>query len=126
MSDTYVVRLPWPEPALWQNRRVHWRVRAKATKAARMSAWGIACDEGLFTSGIKSPRLVFSFYPPDRRKRDLQNMPATMKAAIDGIADALGVDDHGFKVAWPEAFGEPRPGGLVVVEISEATDLQKP
>lgn len=120
MPDTYVVRLPWPEPALWQNRRVHWRVRAKAVKSARLGAWAIACDQGLFTSGIKSARLVFSFYPPDRRKRDLQNMPATMKAAIDGIADALGVDDHGFKVAWPEAFGEPTPGGLVVVKISEA------
>jgi len=119
MSDTYVIRLPWPRPALWQNRRVHWRARHAATKGARADAWAMACDAGLHFSGFTAPRLVFSFYPPDKRRRDLQNMPATMKAQIDGIADALGVDDHSFRVVWPEAFGEPTPGGLVVVEVSE-------
>jgi hypothetical protein len=64
--------------------------------------------------------LFFSFHLPKRggRRPDLQNMPATQKAAIDGIADALGVDDAVFTVHWPTEWSEPIKGGSVVVQIA--------
>jgi len=36
------------------------------------------------------------FYPPDGRRRDVSNLHAAMKAALDGIASAMGVDDSTF------------------------------
>ena len=65
-----------------------------------------------------SPTLTFSYYPPDRRKRDAQNMPHMLKSAIDGIADAMGVDDSGFRCVFPSAFEEPSKFGSVLVEIT--------
>jgi hypothetical protein len=45
-------------------------------------------------------------------------MPATQKSAIDGIADALGVDDSTFQVHWPTEWGPcDRPHGSVTVEL---------
>ena len=51
---------------------------------------GLAFDAGA--------RFVVSmvFYPPDGRRRDVSNLHAAMKAALDGIAEAMGVDDSGF------------------------------
>lgn len=61
--------------------------------------------------------LEFQFHPPDRRRRDLSNMPATAKSQIDGIAQAMGCDDEGFRCIWPTAFSEPVKGGCVIVTI---------
>lgn len=113
--SSYVIRLPWPEPALWQNRKVHWARRAKATKAARKTAWALALEQKV--PCIPNAILEFEFYPPTKGKRDIQNMPATQKAAIDGIADAMGCDDNGFRVRWPEDFAGVVHGGCVVVKI---------
>jgi crossover junction endodeoxyribonuclease RusA len=61
--------------------------------------------------------LEFTYSPPDRRKRDVQNLPHMLKAAIDGIADAMGCDDHGFRCVFPSQFSEPVPSGAVLVHI---------
>lgn len=120
----YTLRLSWPAPALWQNRRTHWSQRSRATSVARYEAWGAAVEAGM--SGIawrslawQTPTLVFAFHPPDGRRRDLQNMPATQKATIDGIAQAMGCDDAGFRCVWPSEWAERVKGGAVVVEVSE-------
>ena len=51
--------------------------------------------------------------------QDLCNRaPATQKAAIDGIADAIGIDDRTFKCVWPTKFGEVVTHGRVVIKIT--------
>lgn len=57
------------------------------------------------------------FYPPDKRRRDDDGLLSSMKAARDGIADALGIDDHRF-VSHPYVKEEVRKGGAVVVRIT--------
>jgi crossover junction endodeoxyribonuclease RusA len=59
------------------------------------------------------------FCPPDKRKRDLDNLLARMKAGLDGLADALGVDDTIFRpaVEWGEV--RPRGGVVVTLEVRE-------
>ena len=42
-----------------------------------------------------------------------------MKAYIDGIADAMGCDDKGFKVDFPSVFAGTKKIGEVVFRISE-------
>ena len=121
------VLLPWPSKPLWQNSRGHWVVKAAAVKQARHDAFYASLGAGLKqmpTGEGWTHHLSFEFCPPDRRKRDLQNMPATQKAAIDGIADALKVDDATFKVKWPEEFGTVADNGGSVLVVVRAIQTE--
>jgi crossover junction endodeoxyribonuclease RusA len=115
MPGEFTIRLSWPAKALWQNRPSHWAQKAKAKSNARAEAWALANGIPKWPNAV----LEFQFMPPDKRRRDLHNMPATQKAAIDGIADAMGCDDNGFRCIWPTRFGEVVPGGAVYVTIKE-------
>ena len=114
------VVLPWPSLALSSNARVHWSTKARAVSNARLDAFFAAKASKV----QRDPGAVLRFacYPPDRRTRDVQNMPAMLKAAIDGIADAMGCDDNGFRPRFPDRFGPPRPGGAIIVTICSEED----
>lgn len=49
-------------------------------------------------AGAPKNEVHLVFVPPDRRNRDADNMLASMKAGLDGMADAMKVDDSKFKV----------------------------
>jgi len=109
--------LPWPSPALSSNARVHWSARARATQRARWEAMVLARSERV----TPDPNAVLSitYHPPSiNRRRDVQNMPAMLKPAIDGIADAMGCDDSGFRPRFPDHFAAPVKGGAVIIEIA--------
>ena len=114
---TYTVDLLWPDKALSQNARVHWSVRAKAVKAARVAAFYSVREEVHHTLGWKAAALSVVFHPPSRRRFDRDGLIGRMKALQDGIADAIGIDDRHFIPTY--AMGEPVPGGLVRVSLSE-------
>ncbi|KQM58771.1 hypothetical protein ASE65_10430 [Sphingomonas sp. Leaf16] len=59
--------------------------------------------------------MTIRFVPPDHRRRDDDGMIGAFKHGRDGIADALGVDDHSFRPTYE--FAEPEKPGRVVVEI---------
>lgn len=122
MSGLYLLSLPWPDKLLSQNTRAHWTKKSKATKAARTAAWVEAQKRNV--PFMKNARLVFAFFPPDNRRRDSQNMPAMMKAYIDGIAQAMDCDDRGFRCEFPSRFERVVKGGCVLVEISDGTSPQ--
>lgn len=110
------IALGWPTGPLFPNRRPHWTVKAKHIRSARIAAWA-ACQEAGLRKGGESATLTWAFLPPDRRRRDLAEVISASKAAIDGIADALGIDDSRFRMRFPEAFGEPTKGGAVIVTV---------
>lgn len=114
----YLLRLPWPDKALSSNARTHWAKRARAVKTYRHNAGWIARSHMVCPDPAAD--LTFTYYPPDRRKRDPQNMPHMLKAAIDGIADAMGCDDHQFRCVFPSEFEEPVKGGAVLVHVRRA------
>ena len=116
----YTLHLPWPARPLWANDRSHWRKRSAAVKKARHDAWIVAIAAGLKPNSIARPLLRFAFHPPDRRSRDMGSLPHTQKAAVDGIQDALAMDDKHFLIVWPMQFSEPFKGGKVVIEIEDA------
>lgn len=67
----------------------------------------------------QSVAMSVSFHPPRRPGiMNIDGMIASMKSAIDGMADALGIDDSRFSIAWPETFSEPIKGGRVLVNVS--------
>ena len=108
--------LPFPAKELNPNARKHWgavsrfkkKARADAALATRAAMGGKAIDLG---EGPIPMRITF--FPPDNRHRDDDNMVASFKAARDGIADALGVDDCRFE---PHYFFEDaeKPGRVEV------------
>ena len=111
-----ILRLPWPDKRLHPHAKGHCRPKHEATKAARFYAKVVA-DEARVEPDPKA-RLVFMFSPPKRGGTpDIQNMPHRCKAYIDGIADAMGVDDRHFRVAWPAEFLNKCDGGSVTVRI---------
>ena len=61
----------------------------------------------------------FTFEPPNRRG-DRTNFPARLKPLIDGIADALGVNDSRFIPEY--VFGDIYRGGRVIAEIALKAD----
>lgn len=116
-----IIILPWPDKGLSPNARLHWAPKAKLKAAARydakmatlaaMGPFRPSKDE--FAGKGKIPVSV-TFFPPDNRLRDDDNMVGSFKAFRDGIADALGVDDRRFR---PHYFFEDsaKPGRITVV-----------
>lgn len=86
--------MPWPsDKALSPNARVHWATKAKAKKTLRAMWSTLAANQGLKPSTSKRLELHIVFMQRDRRSRDLDNLLASCKAGLDGLADVLQVDD---------------------------------
>jgi len=109
--------IPYPPAKLSPNVRQHWAAKAKLVKAYRFRCgWEAkATQGGPFDPDATLPVRI-TFHPPDKRRRDRDNMIAAFKGGQDGIADAIGVDDSKWEPTY--AVGEPcKPSGKVIVEI---------
>lgn len=86
--------LPIPDRRLSPNSRGHWSSGHKARKQARQLAYLTTRSalRGEHPPPVSGYRLAFYFAA--RRRRDDDNWSAACKAYRDGIADALGIDDH--------------------------------
>ena len=109
--------LPWPDPALSPNHRSRWG-KVKAVNAARWEACVLAKEAGVqMRPGLV--KMSLTFYPPDKRQYDLDNLGARCKAAIDGVFQALELDDHCI-VELRYIRGRICKGGSVEMRIVEA------
>lgn len=114
MSD--VLKLPWPAmPALSPNFRGHWAQKHQAKAQLRLAwAWE-AKRQGARRLEAEALSLRITFVPPDRRHRDLDNLLASIKAGLDGLADVWKVDDSKWSLQIVKA-GEV--GGWVEVQLT--------
>ena len=110
-----IVTLPWPPKELSPNARVHWAKKAKAAKSYRLLAHLLACRLKC-PVGWEAAKVSITFEPPDNRRRDLDNMLASIKSGLDGISAAIGVDDSRWTVTI--AKGVYNKGGRVIVEVT--------
>ena len=112
------VNLPWPDKKLSPNARVHHfvlaRAKSKAKSAANILAF-LAYREIGRPQIIGSVDVQITFNPPDNRRRDIDNMLASNKAALDGVSAAIGVDDSRWGLSLSR--GDVVKGGRVVVQI---------
>lgn len=116
---TITINLPWFSKLVSPNARTHWRRKGEAVKkmrreAALMAKQGI--PKGWVAKDHDAVPMTITFCPPDGRRRDRDNMIASIKAYMDGIADALGVDDSIFIPTYH--LGQPINGGNIRVEIA--------
>ena len=108
------ILMPWPDKLLSPNAVAHWGTKAHLKKIQK-SAWHVLA---LNAHGIRgATKFRMTFHPPDRRIRDMDNIIASMKSAIDGLALAAHVDDSQFRIEWPTELSEPIKGGQILVEI---------
>ncbi|WP_312905408.1 RusA family crossover junction endodeoxyribonuclease [Stutzerimonas nitrititolerans] len=91
-----VIILPWPPKELSPNARVHWAKKSKAAKQYRAECFLLTKKAGIAAPLADEILFALEFVPPDRRKRDDDNLLASCKALRDGVADALGIDDNRF------------------------------
>lgn len=116
---TATLFLPWPDKRLSPNARVHWRALAQAKKMAKKVAFYTVKEAGIGRIEAESLLVRYSFFPPSRRKYDLDNLVASTKAYSDGIADAVGIDDSAWTLAI-EPRGPVEKNGMVKVELEWA------
>lgn len=117
------VTLSWPSRALSPNGRAHPIAKWRAGKAYKHEAWALALEaapvgERAALALCEALDVRLTFHPKDGNRPDADNAVASVKAALDGIAEALGVDDARFRLAAPVIAGAVK-GGRVVVEISQ-------
>ena len=114
------VTLPWPPRELSPNARGHWGAKARAAKKYRAACWALAKEAQLVAP--EGPIHVWlDFIPPSRRHHDVDNCVASMKSGLDGLADALGVNDSRF-VIHPMLRDEV--GGMVRVRLAAGPDIE--
>lgn len=110
------VMLPWPKKEQSPNFRGHWMIKSRANKAARSMAAILAIGQGVCMPNDKKLVVGLLFNPPDKRHRDWDNLVASMKAGLDGIADGLRVNDRNFRLGSIDV-GAVHVGGRVVVTV---------
>ena len=60
--------------------------------------------------------MTATFFPPDERTRDLDSLLSSLKAAFDGIADVIGVDDS--RWTYNVRRGPAGKPGCVKIEVT--------
>lgn len=90
------ITLGWPDPVLFPNRKNgrHFRVSQAAKEKARTE--GFIAARGLVAPESGDIPLHVNFHFPNKRSRDLDGLLGAIKANLDGISKALGIDDKRF------------------------------
>ena len=115
------VVLGWPPSDLSPNKRLHWAKLAAAKKQYRQKCNSVAKEQlkkfKKITENIPE-RLVLemTFIPPDKRSYDRDNLVARMKSGIDGLADALKINDKRFNTVI-STMDQDYLGGFVRIRI---------
>ena len=111
--------LGWPPSDLSPNARLHWARLAKAKKEYRAICNSVSKEQlKKYKYDSLPERLVLemTFIPPDRRSYDRDNLVARMKAGIDGLADALRINDKRFNTVI-STMDSDYLGGFVRIRI---------
>ena len=103
---TLLINLPWTQPPLTANQRMHWAKKASVTREVRQTTRVLA------HGAPRADRLVVTLHyrPRQRRVRDRHNLWPTVKACVDGLVDAgIVPNDDSEHLSAPEPVIHP-PG----------------
>jgi crossover junction endodeoxyribonuclease RusA len=119
------ITLPWPDAALAPNRSkgLHWaKTSGKKAKAFEdayfLTHQAVSQHKGEWfpLDGKGDIPVTLTFCAPDKRRRDSDNLLASLKSALDGVATALTIDDSRFSPITLSR-GAAVKGGSVIVTI---------
>ena len=108
-----MISLPFPPASLSGHAKGHWR--AKSAETAKYRGWARLATLAAKPAVPETGDIIVKvrFIPPNLRG-DRTNFPNRMKAYLDGIADALGVNDARFLPQF-EFYPPQKPGRVEVV-----------
>ena len=115
--------LGWPPSDLSPNKRLHWAQLAKAKKSYRQKCNTVSKHQLKKYKFKELPEklvLEMTFIPPDKRNYDRDNLVARMKSGIDGLADALRINDKRFNTVI-STMDTDYLGGFVRIRILKET-----
>lgn len=117
LAQIVTITLPWPPSSLSGHAKGHWHAKAAATKKHR--GWALQATQAARPTvpAVGDIAVRIRFVPPDRRG-DRTNFANRMKPYLDGIAEALGVNDARFLPSYE--FAAPKAPGHVSVELEPA------
>jgi len=111
MSESLTVWMPGVKTTTPGNSNAHWRIKWLETKRAREAA-----RLALFGRKLPPFPVKVTLIRHSSGKCDKHNLPGAMKAVIDGIADAYGIDDGAD--GWEFSFDQVKcKRGMFGVEV---------
>jgi crossover junction endodeoxyribonuclease RusA len=108
--------LPFPDPRLSPNRRNQHRYVTAVRDIARNTGFFAVKEAGLQVPDRTPLHLILTFHAPDNRRRDMDNLLSASKSTLDGMFQALGVDDSNTRMITI-CRGKPIKGGQTVARI---------
>lgn len=113
--------LPFPDKRLSPNARINRYALNAIKQEARQIGFFAAKESGLrLSDGFLQMKILI--FPPDNRNRDDDNILASLKAARDGIFDALNINDNRVKIS-SHAIGKVKSGGAVYIWIEPLLEI---
>jgi crossover junction endodeoxyribonuclease RusA len=126
------IELAWPSPKLSPNARVHWAEKSRFTKASKDTAYWItkAALGAKFGPTFKFqhggediPVRLLAHPIKGKARPDADNLIASCKAFLDGIALGLSVDDKHFRPTLE--WADPAPNGKLFFEVALAVPTKE-
>jgi crossover junction endodeoxyribonuclease RusA len=114
------IALPWPPKELSPNYNGSLRSKMRAKKVYRILCWAQTKEQVKLWKPAAEGGLpvTLEIYKPSRRRYDDDNLEGWCKRARDGVALALGIDDHRMKVTrW--IADDIVPGGRIVFVFAD-------
>lgn len=121
------IELPLPHKNLSPNARCHWRAKAEQTRkhrhwasirtTAAMNGLGWRCKPRWINATVQA-----TFYFKDRRRRDKDNLLASLKSVFDGITDAGIIGDDSGLTHLPVKVEVDKENPRVVLKVTPETE----
>lgn len=118
----FVIALPAGLPLLSLNDRKHWAASQVIGQQIKKAAWAMARSMVPATAPpLERVTVTVEYQPPDKRRRDADNLAASGKPAIDGLvlAGVLPDDNSEHVTAVHYTIGPVCPRGRLVLHVRE-------
>jgi hypothetical protein len=112
MNASAIIELPWPSSELAGHNRGHWSSKARIVATHRSWAFHATREVRPTVPETGDIHVHICFTPPHNRG-DRANMPIMLKPYLDGIAEAMGVNDKRFLPSY-EFLPARKPGKVTV------------
>ena len=90
-----------PDPDLNPNKRLHWSELSRAKREAKELAMVLVLEQGRPSTPYDQAHITITWVAKDKRRRDIDNLFAAMKAYIDGLVHVgLIADDSAMHVSY--------------------------
>ena len=108
-----------PDSKLSPNKRLHYMSLHQAKKAAKEEAFVLVLESGRPDVPYDKAHITITWVAKDKRRRDVDNLFASMKPYIDGLVDSgLLTDDDAMHVSYTLRY-ERGTKDNTIIEVEE-------